>query len=68
MAPTVVRLSWDAWLLLLNLLYDMRTSPLSIVSVMTNVDLEDVVMAFKQHLNAVGESKQQLAVSELTRT
>ena len=68
MAPTVVRLSWDAWLLLLNLLYDMRTSPLSIVSVMTNVDLEDVVMAFKQHLNAVGESKQQLAVSELTKT
>ena len=68
MAPTVVRLSWDAWLLLLNLLYDMRTSPLSIVSVMTNVDLEDVVMDFKQHLNAVGESKQQLAVSELTRT
>ena len=67
MAPTVVRLSWDAWLLLMNLLYDMRTPPPSIVGVMTTADLEDVAMAFKQYLNAVGESKQQLAVNELTR-
>ena len=67
MAPTVVRLSWDAWLLLMNLLYDMRTPLLSIVGAMTNADLEDVAMAFNQYLNAVGESKQQLAVNELTR-
>ena len=68
MAPTVVRLSWDAWLLLMNLLYDMRTPLLSIVGAMTNANLEDVAMAFNQYLNAVGESKQQLAVNEPTRT